>query len=137
VTEEEEEEETEQKHQEHHKNRKDTMLNATASASASAGQRAAAGAVPRRAIVAIPASKGARSIHNNGSNVAAAAAAAAPAPASAPPTVAPGQAKSCADRVRLGRSDLLCSAITLGTMTWGKQNTEAEAHEQLSYAIDE
>lgn len=24
----------------------------------------------------------------------------------------------------------------LGTMTWGKQNTEAEAHEQLSYAWD-
>jgi aryl-alcohol dehydrogenase-like predicted oxidoreductase len=22
-------------------------------------------------------------------------------------------------------------------MTWGKQNTEAEAHEQLQYAIDE
>lgn len=24
----------------------------------------------------------------------------------------------------------------LGTMTWGKQNTEAEAHQQLSYAFD-
>lgn len=24
----------------------------------------------------------------------------------------------------------------LGTMTWGEQNTEAEAHEQLSYALD-
>lgn len=30
-----------------------------------------------------------------------------------------------------------CSAVCcLGTMTWGKQNTEAEAHEQLSYAFD-
>lgn len=52
-------------------------------------------------------------------------------------TVDAGKARSCADRVRLGRSDLLASAVTLGTMTWGKQNTEREAHEQLSYAIDE
>lgn len=28
-------------------------------------------------------------------------------------------------------------AICLGTMTWGQQNTEAEAHEQLDYAVDE
>ncbi|EFJ49001.1 hypothetical protein VOLCADRAFT_80874 [Volvox carteri f. nagariensis] len=42
-----------------------------------------------------------------------------------------------ADRVRLGESDLLVSACCLGTMTWGKQNTEAEAHEQLSYAWDQ
>lgn len=27
-------------------------------------------------------------------------------------------------------------ACTLGTMTWGEQNTEAEAHAQLSYAAD-
>lgn len=27
--------------------------------------------------------------------------------------------------------------ICLGTMTWGQQNTEAEAHEQLNYAVDE
>ena len=26
--------------------------------------------------------------------------------------------------------------ICLGTMTWGQQNTEKEAHEQLSYALD-
>jgi aryl-alcohol dehydrogenase-like predicted oxidoreductase len=25
----------------------------------------------------------------------------------------------------------------LGTMTWGRQNTEAEAHEQLNYAFEE
>ena len=28
------------------------------------------------------------------------------------------------------------SKICLGTMTWGQQNTEAEAHEQISYALD-
>ncbi len=28
------------------------------------------------------------------------------------------------------------SACCLGTMTWGEQNTEAEAHQQLSYALD-
>ena len=36
---------------------------------------------------------------------------------------------------RLGNSDLVVSRICLGTMTWGKQNTEKEAHEQLDYAI--
>lgn len=40
------------------------------------------------------------------------------------------------DRVRLGESDLEVSVCCLGTMTWGKQNTEEEAHEQLSYAFD-
>ncbi|GIL87557.1 hypothetical protein Vretimale_14755 [Volvox reticuliferus] len=47
------------------------------------------------------------------------------------------QRLKAADRVRLGESDLLVSACCLGTMTWGKQNTEAEAHEQLSYAWDQ
>lgn len=37
---------------------------------------------------------------------------------------------------RLGRTDIEVSLICLGTMTWGEQNTEAEAHEQLDYAID-
>lgn len=37
---------------------------------------------------------------------------------------------------KLGDSDLLVSEVTLGTMTWGNQNTEKEAHEQLSYAFD-
>lgn len=32
-------------------------------------------------------------------------------------------------------SDLLVSECCLGTMTWGNQNTEAEAHDQLSHAI--
>ncbi len=36
----------------------------------------------------------------------------------------------------LGKTDLKVSRICLGTMTWGEQNTEAEAHEQLDYAID-
>ncbi len=37
---------------------------------------------------------------------------------------------------QLGRSDIQVTSICLGTMTWGQQNTEAEAHEQLDYAID-
>lgn len=35
----------------------------------------------------------------------------------------------------LGRSDLKVSLIGLGTMTWGEQNSEADAHAQLDYAI--
>src|SRR5688572_20568729 len=37
----------------------------------------------------------------------------------------------------IGSSDLEVPVICLGTMTWGQQNTEAEAHEQLDYAVDE
>lgn len=37
---------------------------------------------------------------------------------------------------KLGDSDLLVSEVTLGTMTWGNQNTEGEAHLQLSFAFD-
>lgn len=37
---------------------------------------------------------------------------------------------------QLGDSSLVVPDICLGTMTWGEQNTEAEAHEQLSYALD-
>jgi aryl-alcohol dehydrogenase-like predicted oxidoreductase len=36
----------------------------------------------------------------------------------------------------LGRTGLNVSAIALGTMTWGEQNTEAEAHAQLDFALD-
>ncbi|MEM6342585.1 MAG: NADP(H)-dependent aldo-keto reductase [Bacteroidota bacterium] len=36
----------------------------------------------------------------------------------------------------LGDTDLQVSKICLGTMTFGEQNTEAEAHEQLNYAIE-
>lgn len=39
------------------------------------------------------------------------------------------------EKRRLGRTDLMVSKICLGTMTFGQQNTEAEAHEQLDYAI--
>jgi aryl-alcohol dehydrogenase-like predicted oxidoreductase len=36
---------------------------------------------------------------------------------------------------RLGASELNVSELCLGTMTWGEQNSEAEAHEQLDYAV--
>ena len=35
----------------------------------------------------------------------------------------------------LGNTDIKVSVICLGTMTYGEQNTEAEAHEQLDYAV--
>ncbi len=37
---------------------------------------------------------------------------------------------------KLGRTDLSVSEICLGTMTWGSQNSEAEAHEQMDWALD-
>ena len=37
---------------------------------------------------------------------------------------------------RLGRTDIKVSAICLGTMTFGEQNSEAEGHAQLDYALD-
>jgi len=37
----------------------------------------------------------------------------------------------------LGKTGIDVTSICLGTMTWGEQNTEAEAHQQLSYACDE
>src|SRR6476619_1929381 len=40
------------------------------------------------------------------------------------------------EKRRLGRTDLHVSAICLGTMTWGQQNTEAEGHEQMDLAFD-
>ncbi len=36
----------------------------------------------------------------------------------------------------LGRTGIKVSEICLGTMTWGSQNSEAEAHLQLDYALD-
>ncbi|MEH0070535.1 aldo/keto reductase [Pannonibacter sp. Pt2-lr] len=40
------------------------------------------------------------------------------------------------DQRRLGRTDIMVSSICLGTMTFGEQNTEAEGHAQLDYALD-
>ena len=36
---------------------------------------------------------------------------------------------------QLGQTQIKVSVICLGTMTWGEQNTESEAHSQLDYAI--
>jgi aryl-alcohol dehydrogenase-like predicted oxidoreductase len=37
---------------------------------------------------------------------------------------------------KLPNTNLNISKICLGTMTWGEQNTEKDAHEQLSFAVD-
>jgi aryl-alcohol dehydrogenase-like predicted oxidoreductase len=37
----------------------------------------------------------------------------------------------------LGRTDIKASVIGLGTMTFGEQNTEAEGHQQLDYALEQ
>src|SRR5436190_18450989 len=37
---------------------------------------------------------------------------------------------------QLGRTGLNVSVIGLGTMTFGEQNTEAEGHAQIDYALD-
>lgn len=37
---------------------------------------------------------------------------------------------------KLGRTDISVSEICLGTMTWGTQNTEAEAHAQIDLALE-
>lgn len=39
-------------------------------------------------------------------------------------------------RQTLGRSDLAVTKVCLGTMTFGEQNTELEAHAQLDYAVE-
>ncbi|MEQ1753327.1 MAG: aldo/keto reductase [Micropepsaceae bacterium] len=36
----------------------------------------------------------------------------------------------------LGRTGVKVSALCLGTMTWGEQNTEADGHAQMDYALD-
>lgn len=37
----------------------------------------------------------------------------------------------------LGRTGISVSEICLGTMTWGTQNTEAQAHAQMDYAVEQ
>ena len=38
---------------------------------------------------------------------------------------------------QLGSSDLMVSNICMGTMTFGEQNSQQEAHQQLDYAMDQ
>jgi aryl-alcohol dehydrogenase-like predicted oxidoreductase len=38
---------------------------------------------------------------------------------------------------KLGRTEIKVSVIGLGTMTFGEQNSEAEGHEQIDYALDQ
>ena len=37
---------------------------------------------------------------------------------------------------KLGNTDLKVSSICLGTMTWGEQNNQKEAFEQMDFALD-
>ena len=37
----------------------------------------------------------------------------------------------------LPTTDIEVSKICLGSMTWGRQNTEAEGHEQMDYALEQ
>ena len=37
----------------------------------------------------------------------------------------------------LPQTNIKVSKICLGTMTWGEQNTEAEGHEQMDYALEQ
>ena len=41
------------------------------------------------------------------------------------------------EKRQLGRTDLDVTALCLGTMTWGEQNTEQQAFEQLDLATSE
>ena len=38
---------------------------------------------------------------------------------------------------KLGTTDIDVSLICLGTMTWGTQNTEKDAFEQMDYAVSQ
>jgi aryl-alcohol dehydrogenase-like predicted oxidoreductase len=41
------------------------------------------------------------------------------------------------EKRKLGSSDIEVPVICLGSMNWGQQNTEVQAHQQLDYAIEE
>ena len=41
------------------------------------------------------------------------------------------------EKRNLGKTGIEVTSICLGTMTWGEQNTESDAHQQLSYACDD
>ena len=38
---------------------------------------------------------------------------------------------------KLGNTDINVSTICLGTMTWGEQNSEKDAFEQMDYAYEQ
>src|SRR5680860_1797945 len=38
---------------------------------------------------------------------------------------------------KLPNTDVEVSKICLGSMTWGQQNTEAEGHQQMDYALEQ
>ena len=38
---------------------------------------------------------------------------------------------------KLGNTDIKVSSICLGTMTWGEQNTQKDAFEQMDYEVDQ
>ncbi|MGK0270112.1 MAG: aryl-alcohol dehydrogenase-like predicted oxidoreductase [Cocleimonas sp.] len=40
-------------------------------------------------------------------------------------------------KVKLGSSDLQVSEVCLGSMTWGSQNSEADAHQQIDFALEQ
>ncbi len=40
-------------------------------------------------------------------------------------------------KVKLGSSSLMVSEVCLGSMTWGIQNTQSDANEQIDYAIEQ
>ena len=40
-------------------------------------------------------------------------------------------------QIPLGQTGLMVSEFCLGTMTWGRRNSEAEGHEQAAYALDQ
>ncbi len=41
------------------------------------------------------------------------------------------------DKRELGNSEIFVSKLCLGTMTWGQQNSEAQGHEQMDYALQQ